>query len=102
MQKKELLALQSMVRDLLNYTINQGLPFSDEFQGQGFKEHLRLARNAESTLLVIHFHIGELTYQVSRLDLESSKAFREWIYRVKGPCSGSLRVGFLDLTDYYL
>ncbi len=102
MRKDELLALQDMVRDLLSYTINQGLPFPDQFLNKSFKEHLRLARNAESTLLVVHFHIAELTYQVSRLNLDSSRAFREWIYRVKGPSTDSPRVGFLDLSGYRL
>lgn len=102
MTQEELLALQAMVRELLSYTINQGLPFPDEFLSKGFKEHLRLARNAESALLAVHFHIAELTKQVSRLELELNGAFGEWFRRVNGigRCVGWL--GYLDLSGYHL
>ncbi len=76
MTHEELLALQAVVRELLSYTINQGLPFPDEFLGKGFKEHLRLAGNVEGALLAVHFHIAELTEEVSRLELESNEAIR--------------------------
>jgi uncharacterized protein YjbI with pentapeptide repeats len=101
-EKEELVALQGMVRELLSYTINQGLPFPDEFLGKGFKEHLRLARNAEGALLAVHFHIAELTEQVARLDLESDKAFGEWFRRVNGIASCTKWLGFLDLSEYSL
>ncbi len=101
-EKEELVALQSMVRELLSYTINQGLPFPDEFLGKGFKEHLRLARNAESNLLAVHFHIAELTKQVSRLDLESDIAFGEWTSWLRGMDIRADRLGFLDLSGYLL
>lgn len=91
-----------MVRDLLSYTINQGLPFPAEFLGKGFKEHLRLARNAEDALLAVHFHIAELTKEVSRLDLESDRAFGDWIARLRGQDFRANRLGFLDLSGYYL
>jgi hypothetical protein len=102
MTQAELLALQAMVRELLSYTINQGLPFPDEFLSEGFKEHLRLAQNAEEALLAVHFHIAELTNQVSRLELEDEGAFGEWFRRVNGlgECSGWL--GYLDLSGYFL
>ena len=102
MTQEELQALQEMVRELLSYTINQGLPFPDEFLGKGFKEHLRLARNAEEALLAVHFHLAELTEQVSRLELESIFAFGEWILRLKrmNPRTGWL--GFFDLSGYVI
>lgn len=102
MTQDELLALQGMVRELLSYTINQGLPFPDEFLSKGFKEHLRLAGNAEETLLAVHFHIAELTNEVSRLDLESDGAFGNWIFRLIGPYDRVDRLGFLDLSGYIL
>ncbi|MCI5208285.1 MAG: pentapeptide repeat-containing protein [Candidatus Electrothrix sp. ATG2] len=107
MTQEELRALQEMVRNLLSYTINQGLPFPDEFLSKGFKEHLRLARNAEEALLAMHFHIAELTGQVSKLDLESDTVFGEWISRLKGASyriEGTVAVGslgFLDLSGCY-
>jgi hypothetical protein len=102
MTQAELLALQGIVRELLSYTINQGLPFPDEFKGKGFKEHLRLAGNAEISLMAVHFHIAEMTKQVSRLELEHGTAFGEWFRRVNGPwgCAGWL--GYLDLSGYHL
>ncbi|MCI5166667.1 MAG: pentapeptide repeat-containing protein, partial [Candidatus Electrothrix sp. GM3_4] len=102
MTEKELLALQGMVRDLLSYTINQGLPFPDEFLSKGFKEHLRLARNAEEALLAIHFHIAKLTKQVTRLELESDMAFGEWFRRLSGPGECTNWLGFLDLSGWIL
>ncbi|WP_420209124.1 pentapeptide repeat-containing protein [Candidatus Electronema sp. JC] len=102
MKQEELLALQAMVRELLSYTINQGLPFPDEFKGKGFKEHLRLARNTEEALLAVHFHIAELTKQVSRLELESNEAFGDWISRLKGMYGSVSWLGFLDLSVYNL
>jgi uncharacterized protein YjbI with pentapeptide repeats len=102
MTQAELLALQAMVRELLSYTINHGLPFPDEFLGKGFKEHLRLARNAEETLLAVHFHIAELTEQVSRLELEWNWIFGEWFRRLSeiGRCAEWL--GYLNLSGYDL
>ncbi len=102
MTEDERRALQGMVRDLLSYTINQGLPFPDEFRDKGFKEHLRLAGNAEDALLAVHFHLAELTKELSRLDLESDRAFGNWIARLRGMafCEGWL--GFLDLSGYQL
>lgn len=102
MKQEELLALQGMVRELLSYTINQGLPFPDAFLSKGFKEHLRLAQNAEGALLAVHFHIAELTKQISRLEQKSDEAFGEWFRRVNGivRCAGWL--GFLDLSGYFL
>ncbi|CAK8710902.1 NACHT domain-containing protein [Candidatus Electronema halotolerans] len=102
MQKEDLKNLQGMVRGLLSYTINQGLPFPDAFLGKGFKEHLRLARNAEETFLAVHFHIAELTKQVSRLELESAQAFGEWFRRVSGPRARAGWLGYLDLSGYHL
>ncbi|MCI5133013.1 MAG: hypothetical protein D3904_16235, partial [Candidatus Electrothrix sp. EH2] len=100
--KEELLALQGMVRELLSYTINQGLPFPDEFLGKGFKEHLRLAGNAEEALLAVHFHIAELTKQISRLELESDTAFGEWILRLRGMSGRAGWLGYLNLSEYTL
>ena len=102
MKQEELLALQATVRELLSYTINHGLPFHEDFKDKGFKELLRLAQNAETALLAVHFHIAELTEQVSRLELESRRAFGEWFRRVNGTggCVGWL--GYLDLSDYSL
>jgi len=102
MTQEELLALQAMVRELLSYTINHGLPFSDEFLSKGFKEHLYLARNAESALLAVHFHVAELTKQVSRLKLESNEAFREWFRRIDGTDDCVDWLGYLDLSAYFL
>jgi len=102
MEKEELLALQEMARDLLSYTINQGLPFPDEFLGKGFKEHLRLARNAETALLAVHFYIAEWSKKVSRLKLESRTAFGEWILRLRGAEFRAGRLGFFDLSGYEL
>jgi uncharacterized protein YjbI with pentapeptide repeats len=102
MTQEERLALQGMVRDLLSYTINQGLPFPDEFLGKGFKEHLRLARNAEEALLAVHFNIAELTKQVSRLKLESDTAFGDWFARLREMSFGTSWLGFLDLSGYVL
>ncbi|WP_339133072.1 MAG: pentapeptide repeat-containing protein [Candidatus Electrothrix sp. GW3-4] len=102
MTQENLLALQSMVRNLLSYTINQGLPFPDEFLGKGFKEHLRLARNAEEALLAVHFYIAELTKQVSRLELASDIAFGNWISRVRGMHAYPSWLGHLDLSGYDL
>lgn len=102
MTQEELLALQAMVRDLLSYTINHGLPFPDEFLGKGFKEHLRLAGNAERDLLAVHFHIAELTKQVSRMDLESNTSFGEWIARLRGMSERTCWLGFFDLSGYNL
>uniref|UniRef100_UPI004056DEA0 pentapeptide repeat-containing protein n=1 Tax=Candidatus Electronema sp. TaxID=2698783 RepID=UPI004056DEA0 len=102
MKQEELLALQAMVRGLLSYTINQGLPFPDEFKGEGFKEHLCLAMNAEKALLVVHFHIAELTEQVSRLELESTFDFGVWFRRVNGAMGCEDWLGYLDLSDYSL
>ena len=102
MTQEELLALQAMVRDLLSYTINQGLPFPDAFLGKGFKEHLRLAQNAEAALLAVHFHIAEMTNEVSRLELESDVAFGNWVSRVRGMSDRVCWLGFLDLSDYIL
>jgi len=105
MKQEELLNLQGMIRELLSYTINQGLPFPDAFLGKGFKEHLRLAGNAEDALLAVHFHIAELTKQVSRLELESNGAFEEWISRLRGMGDRNNRacwLGFLDLSGYHL
>ncbi|MCI5121001.1 MAG: pentapeptide repeat-containing protein [Candidatus Electrothrix sp. AUS4] len=101
MTQEELLALQAMVRGLLSYTINQGLPFHDDFSNKGFKEHLRLAGNAEEALLAVHFHIAELTKQVSRLELESDVAFVEWFRRMSTGMSGADWLGFLNLSGYY-
>jgi uncharacterized protein YjbI with pentapeptide repeats len=102
MTQEERLALQGMVRDLLSYTINQGLPFPDELQGKGFKEHLRLAGNAEEALLAVHYCIAELTEQRSRLDLESEFAFGEWFTRLNATMSRADWLGFLDLSGYDL
>ncbi|WP_417909531.1 NACHT domain-containing protein [Candidatus Electronema sp. PJ] len=102
MTQEELLALQAMVRGLLSYTINQGLPFPDAFLSKGFKGHLRLARNAEAALLAVHFHIAELTQQISRLELESKNAFGDWIARLRGQYSDVCWLGFLDLSGYLL
>ncbi|WPD24762.1 MAG: pentapeptide repeat-containing protein [Candidatus Electrothrix scaldis] len=102
MTKEELRALQAMVRELLSYTINQGLPFPDAFLSKGFKEHLRLARNAEDALLAVHFHIAELTKQISRLALESDRAFGEWFGRLRGMSVRAGYLGFLDLSGYTL
>uniref|UniRef100_UPI0040572BEA pentapeptide repeat-containing protein n=1 Tax=Candidatus Electronema sp. TaxID=2698783 RepID=UPI0040572BEA len=102
MTQKELLALQGMVRELLSYTINQGLPFPDAFLGKGFKEHLRLARNAEGALLAVHFHLAELTEQRSMLDLESRTAFGKWISRLSGLYGCTAWLGYLDLSGYRL
>ncbi|XOF32171.1 MAG: pentapeptide repeat-containing protein [Candidatus Electrothrix sp. YB6] len=96
------------MRGLLSYTINQGLPFPDEFLSKGFKEHLRLARNAETALLAIHYSIAEITEQVSRLNLESDIDFGEWIARLRGQRQGPENMfalhllGFLDLSEYIL
>lgn len=102
MQKEELLSLQGMVRDLLSYTINQGLPFPEEFKDKGFKEHLRLAGNTEDALLTVHFHIAQLTGQISRLYLESNSAFKEWIWRLRGIPEQAHWLGYLDLSGYTL
>ena len=102
MTQEELVDLQEMVRDLLSYTINLGLPFPDEFQSNGFKEHLRLAQNAEGALLAVHFHLAELTEQVSRLELESTRAFGDWIRRMNGIADCAYWLGFLDLSGYNL
>lgn len=101
MQEEELLALQGMVRELLSYTINQGLPFPDEFQGKGFKEHLRLARNAEEALLAVHFRIAQITLQVSRLELKSNWSFGVWFQRLREKVASN-SLGFLDLSGYNL
>ncbi|MCW5206785.1 NACHT domain-containing protein [Desulfobulbus sp. F5] len=100
MTQEELLALQAMVRELLSYTINQGLPFHEDFKDKGFKEHLRLARNAESALLAVHFHIAERTEQVSRLALEWDCTFGEWFRRLSGPSGCADWLGYLDLSCY--
>ena len=102
MMQEELLALQAMVRDLLSYTINHGLPFHEDFKDKGFKEHLRLAKNAEVALLAVHFHIAELTNEVSRLELASDTAFGNWIFRLRGMYSYIDWLGFLDLSGYVL
>ncbi|MCI5209925.1 MAG: pentapeptide repeat-containing protein, partial [Candidatus Electrothrix sp. ATG2] len=102
MTQAELLALQAMVRELLSYTINQGLPFPDEFLSKGFKEHLRLAQNAEEALLAVHFHVAELTQQVSMLKLESDRAFGEWASRLAGHLSDQNYFSFLDLSGHVL
>ncbi|MGR0480800.1 MAG: pentapeptide repeat-containing protein [Candidatus Electronema sp. V4] len=102
MTQEELLALQAMVRGLLSYTINQGLPFPEDFKDKGFKEHLRLAGNAEGALLAVHFHIAELTKQISRLELEDDWVFGEWIRRVNGIGSYKGWLGYLDLSGYDL
>lgn len=102
MQENELLDLQGMMRELLSYTINQGLPFPNVFLSKGFKEHLSLARNTEEALLAVHFHIAKLTKQVSRLDLESDRAFGEWIARVRGLDDRAGWLGFLNLSGYFL
>ena len=83
MQKEELLDLQAMVRELLSYTINQGLPFPDEFHGKGFKEYLCLVRNTEEALLAVHFHIAELTEQVSNLDFEIGYSVWGVVYAIE-------------------
>ncbi|MCI5190631.1 MAG: hypothetical protein D3905_12780, partial [Candidatus Electrothrix sp. AS4_5] len=102
MTQAELLALQAMVRELLSYTINQGLPFHEDFKDKGFKAHLHLAQNAEMALLAVHFHIAELTEQRSRLKLESEFAFGEWFRRVNGMGGCGRGLGFLDLSGYNL
>ena len=102
MPQEELLALQAMVRGLLSYTINRGLPFPDEFQSNGFQEYLRLAWQAEAALLGIHFHIAELTKQVSRLELTSDIAFGNWISWVRGMHAYPSWLGYLDLSGYQL
>jgi uncharacterized protein YjbI with pentapeptide repeats len=61
-----------------------------------------LAWNAEEALLAVHFHIAELTKQVSRLELESEYAFGVWISRVKGMSGRMVWLGFLDLSGYQL
>ncbi|WP_417915106.1 pentapeptide repeat-containing protein [Candidatus Electronema sp. JM] len=102
MTQQELLALQNMMRELLSYTINHGLPFPDEFLSKGFKSHLRLAWNTEKSLLAVHFHIAELTKHVSKLELESKFAFGAWVSRVKGMTGRVIWLGFLDLSGYQL
>ncbi|WP_417911459.1 pentapeptide repeat-containing protein [Candidatus Electronema sp. TJ] len=102
MTQEELLVLQAMVRELLSYTINQGLPFPAAFLSKGFREHLRLARNAEAALLAVHFHIADLTKQISRLELESDVAFGNWVSRVRGMSDLVCWLGFLDLSNYIL
>ncbi|MCI5142502.1 MAG: pentapeptide repeat-containing protein, partial [Candidatus Electrothrix sp. ATG1] len=102
MTKEELRALQGIVRELLSYTVNQGLPFHEDFKDKGFKEHLRLARHAEAALLAVHFYIAELTEQVSKLELESEFAFGEWFRRVNGVAGCASWLGYLDLSGYYL
>ena len=102
MKHEDLVALQDMVRELLSYSINQGLPFPDEFLGKGFKEHLRLARNAETALLAVHFHIAKLTKEVSRLDLETDWTFGDWIARLRGMADRPGWLGSLDLSGYIL
>ncbi|MCI5161585.1 MAG: NACHT domain-containing protein [Candidatus Electrothrix sp. AX5] len=101
MKQEELLNLQGMIRELLSYTINQGLPFPDQFQSKGFKEHLRLARNAEVALLAVHFFIADLTEQVSRLELETRTDFSNWFSRLR--TQGIIHwLACLDLSGYYL
>ena len=103
----DLLALQLILAELLTYAINRGLPFPSSFVGKGFKEHLRLARNAEETLLGVHYCIAEVTGQTSRLGLATHAAFGEWIARLRGQREGGNKLGlkslgFLDMNGYCL
>jgi hypothetical protein len=105
----DLTDLQEIIRKLLTYTINQGLPFPSDFEKTGFKQLLKAARNAEEALLAIHYPIAKITSKVSRLDLKSDTDFGEWISRLRGQrksglgnCYALQSLGFLDLSAYNL
>lgn len=101
-------ALQKVICDLLSFTINNGLAFSSEVSSKDFKGFLRMARNAEETLLAIHFTIAKNTKTVSSLRLKSPIDFGEWISRIRGQRQGPRNtlalnsLGYLDLSNSIL
>jgi len=106
-------AWQSSFAKLLGFAVRKGLPM-ERLGLQNFKEMATQSRNAEESLLVIHFACAKKTRKMIDIDWGSDTAVGEWIKRLQGQrkneeirlvlqCLALLNMGnsYLLLQDFY-
>ena len=82
LKTKEIEFLQNTFTKFLGYAVRKGMPM-EKLQLPTFKEMMRQSRNAEESLLVIHYACAIITKQVLVIDWGENTAFGEWIKRLQ-------------------
>ncbi len=90
---------QKTFADLIGYTVRNGMPM-EQLDIAKFKEMMRQSRNAEESLMVIHYACSIKTEQRSSINWGKDKtAFGEWVKRLQGqPADSKNRLIFNCLS----